>query len=82
MRKLKPTSLSREINALPFRVRIVFSAVMFSEAAMLLYLLATLFPVELHIYTITTINEKFQQQRHKRQALLGAATTPYAGKPA
>jgi len=32
--------------------------------------------------TTTTINEKFQQQRHKRQALLGAATTPYAGKPA
>jgi len=55
LRKLKPTSLSRDINALPFRVRVVFSAVMFSEAAVLLYLLAILFPVELHIYTITSL---------------------------
>jgi hypothetical protein len=48
--------LSRSsFNTLPFSIRASFSIIMFGEAAALLYLLATRFPLQTHIYMLMCI---------------------------
>ncbi|MEM3463631.1 MAG: hypothetical protein QXL91_02085 [Candidatus Bathyarchaeia archaeon] len=47
--------MDKAILSIPYGIRATIAAVMFAEAALLAYALATLFPLELHIYMITVL---------------------------